>query len=346
MQVWEQGAFHWPTVRNLLQTEYELRVEEDDRLCILSACHHSPLWRAGTALQRAVLQQSRGVVIEKATGRVVCPSFPKFWNAGEKFAAPIEWERAVASEKVDGCLMKLFWYGGEWRLASNRTLAVHRKDGKYACTGRSNHALFVEAAMASGLDYTRLQRGRSYLLERVHPEFAIVIVPPAPKLYHLTTYDVATLREVPCDDVGLTRPTQWTVRSYAQCQQILADLHGEREGLVIRDSTGRRIKLKRTDYVLRHLCAHGSSRPDYSWVARAAGHAATQLPAERLCLAVWLREEVDEFAAYFPEHRSIYQQVASVLERVCDIEDVRARDPADGTFVHEPRLWTAYTSVN
>ena len=63
---------------------------------------------------------------EKASGRLVCLPFFKFWNRGERFAAPVDWRTAVAEEKVDGTLLKLFHYGGSWRLASNRHLDVHR----------------------------------------------------------------------------------------------------------------------------------------------------------------------------------------------------------------------------
>ena len=46
----------------------------------------------------------------------------KFWNHNERHADEIDWSTAIAEEKIDGNLMKLFFYKGSWRLASNRTL--------------------------------------------------------------------------------------------------------------------------------------------------------------------------------------------------------------------------------
>ena len=110
----------------------------------------------------------------------VCVPFRKFFNVGETHAEQLAWEGAVAEEKVDGCLLKLFHWRGAWRLASNRQLDVSRTTGKYACTGRSNRQLFEEAAEASLLDYARLVVGRCYLLERVHPDFKIVVAYDTP----------------------------------------------------------------------------------------------------------------------------------------------------------------------
>mmetsp|Transcript_79957 Transcript_79957/g.158951 ORF Transcript_79957/g.158951 Transcript_79957/m.158951 type:complete len:201 (-) Transcript_79957:308-910(-) len=171
----------------------------------------------------------------------------------------------------------------------------------------------------------------------------------AAKLFHLATRDMQTLLEVDTDDVGLQRPPQWKVSSLTDARKLLELLPGEREGLVIRDATHRRVKIKRAEYVLMHMGANGCSNPDYSWVARAGGHAARLLPIDRLCLAVWLRREADEFLAYYPEHRARYQHIARALEsQAFETEgwlpmDPRAREGA--RFAHEPRLWAAISML-
>jgi len=338
-------------VRSILQSEYELRVEEDEDLCILSIDHNSTLWQRGSAHVKTVLTESRGTVIEKVTGRVVCLPFHKFWNAGEGLAstAHMDWSSAFATEKVDGTFVKLFHYKGQWRLAGNRSLNVHDKQGKYACTGRTNYELFAEAAEGSGLDYSRLNPQHTYLFERVHPDFTIVIVPQAAKLWHLATRDMRTLQEEDEDCISLQSPPLWKVSSLANARTLLELLPGEREGLVIHDGAHRRVKLKRAEYVLMHMEANGCSNPDYSWVARAGGHAARSLPVDRLCLAVWLRREAEELLAYYPEHRARYQQIVRALEsRAFRAEgwmptDARAREGA--RFAHEPRLWAAISML-
>jgi len=344
-EVWEQCSFVWKAVRRSLEGDFNLRVEEDDNLCIVSCSTETDLWRSGTPKQRLALEQSRGTIFEKRTGRCICLPFLKFWNASEKIQQTIDWTTAVASEKIDGCFLKLFFYDGSWRLASNRTLAVHKVGGnKYACTGRSNWALFNEAAQSSGgLDYGRLNPEHVYMLERVHPDFTVVIPAKAPRLYHLGTRDMRTLEELNDVDIGLPRPQQWDcTRTLSMCQKLLDQLPGQREGLVIRDAGFRRMKLKRKDYVLLHLCVNGSS-PDYSWVARAAMNAALAMSVDRLCLNAWLRNEGAEFVAYFPEHRPRYQVVASALASIVASSGwlpagADPRERSGAFFKHEARL--------
>lgn len=339
-EAWHRGNFDWPTVRRILEVDYSLDIDEDEDLCIVSCSHHSNLWSEGTLEQRSALEQSRGAVYEKTSGRCVCLPFGKFWNAGEKHSHVIDWSTAVASEKIDGNLLKLFVYKNKWRLASNRKLDVHSTSSKYACTGRSNAALFEEAA--HGLDYRRLNPSHCYLLERVHPEFTIVIPVQAPKLYHLATRNMKTLCEVE-EDVGLARPQQWRVTSLHACRKLLDTLPGQREGLVVCDAAYRRLKLKRADYVMMHMVANGRSLPDYSWCARGAMWHASQMSVDRLCLNVWLRREESEFCAYFPEHRARYRAISDALSKISDErrwlpEGCDPRDRDGPTFAHEPRL--------
>jgi len=158
-----------------------------------------------------------------------------------------------------------------------------------------------------------------------------------------------TLQEEDEDCISLQSPPLWKVSSLANARTLLELLPGEREGLVIHDGAHRRVKLKRAEYVLMHMEANGCSNPDYSWVARAGGHAARSLPVDRLCLAVWLRREAEELLAYYPEHRARYQQIVRALEsRAFRAEgwmptDARAREGA--RFAHEPRLWAAISML-
>ena len=158
--------------------------------------------------------------------------FFKFWNHSERNADDIDWKTAIAEEKIDGNLMKLFHYKGVWRLASNRTLDVHNTSGKYACTGRSNYELFAEAARNSDLVYDCLDERCCYMFERVHPDFRVVLDYPKAMLYHIGTRNMETLQELDVD-IGVQRPRRWTVRSRAECQAILDSFHSFAEGIVV-----------------------------------------------------------------------------------------------------------------
>lgn len=234
-ELWKQRS--WTEVKSILCRRYELEVQEDEDLCIVSAPHDSSLW-ARSDHYRQVLRESRGSVYEKCSGKLLCLPFFKFWNHSERNADDIDWKTAIAEEKIDGNLMKLFHYKGVWRLASNRTLDVHNTRGKYACTGRSNYELFAEAARNSDLVYDRLDERCCYMFERVHPDFRVVLDYPKAMLYHIGTRNMETLQELDVD-IGVQRPRRWTVRSRAECQAILDSFHSFAEGIVAEMETAR-----------------------------------------------------------------------------------------------------------
>ncbi|CAE7550762.1 N4bp2l1 [Symbiodinium natans] len=327
----------WAGRRRKMEEHYQLEVQEDEMLCIVSANHSHPLW---SGEDHQLLRENRGTVYEKSSGRAVCLPFYKFWNRGERLTEEIDWSDAIAEEKIDGNLMKLFFFEGTWRLASNRTLKVHELNDKYACTGRTNYQLFAEAAANSSLDYARLDPGCCYMFERVHPDFRIVLDYPQAMLYHIGTRDMRTLKEVDVD-IGVPRPKRWEVRSATACQALLDSFHGFCEGLVVRDAKFRRQKWKRREYLLMHSARYllGDEEPCYAWVARSSE--AGRMNVDRLCLNVWLRSESSEFAAYFPEALERYHTVQRLLEGVCDGlgDTLREREPGSGRFLHEATLW-------
>jgi len=49
------------------------------------------------------VQDSRGLILEKGTWKILCLSFRKFFNSAEGHAATIDWDTAHILEKLDGC---------------------------------------------------------------------------------------------------------------------------------------------------------------------------------------------------------------------------------------------------
>ena len=63
-----------------------------------------------------LVREARGIILErKPPYRVVCWPFEKFFNYGEDHAAQINWSTASVQEKIDGSLMKCYFWDGEWR---------------------------------------------------------------------------------------------------------------------------------------------------------------------------------------------------------------------------------------
>lgn len=67
-----------------------------------------------------VSQECRGIILdEKNNWEVVARPFDKFFNLTEEHAAKIDWDSAKVLEKLDGSLVPMWWYGGEWRFSTS-----------------------------------------------------------------------------------------------------------------------------------------------------------------------------------------------------------------------------------
>lgn len=73
----------------------------------------------GSDFSDPVVQEARGIIIDAANADVVCWPFRKFGNWFETYADEIDWRSAVVQEKIDGSIIKLYFWNGEWRWATN-----------------------------------------------------------------------------------------------------------------------------------------------------------------------------------------------------------------------------------
>ncbi|KAL0959006.1 hypothetical protein HGRIS_014319 [Hohenbuehelia grisea] len=107
-----------------------------------------------------LVQAARSLVTERGTGNVVARSFSKFFNYYEKGTykpTGSEW-RVVAEEKVDGSIIGMFWYAGEWRFVSKAQFSGPHVDMAQEILNE------LYPGATAGLD-----REKTYVLEVVHP---------------------------------------------------------------------------------------------------------------------------------------------------------------------------------
>ena len=48
----------------------------------------------------SVVNECRGIILEKNSNAVVCYAFDKFWNHGHKYASEIDWKTSRVTEKL------------------------------------------------------------------------------------------------------------------------------------------------------------------------------------------------------------------------------------------------------
>lgn len=245
----------------------------------------------GCDFSNPLVQEARGIIIDINTLDVVCFPFRKFGNYGESYADKIDWASARVQEKVDGSIMKLYFYNGKWNLATNGTIDAYANVGTYSTKGKTFGKLFDIGAEDAGLDYSRLDPAYTYIFELVSPECPIVIQYPKTTIYHLGTRCNETGIEI-VTDIGIKKPKEYHLNSLEDCIASAKMMNENAgldaligEGYVVVDKNWRRIKVKSPDYLQAHYCNTYTN------------------PTDRRLLSIIRNNDVEEICTYFPAFR-------------------------------------------
>ncbi|KAJ8507758.1 hypothetical protein ONZ45_g9907 [Pleurotus djamor] len=123
-----------------------------------------------------LIRASRALVTDNL-GNVVSRSFTKFYNSFESGAYKPTGDEyaAVVEEKVDGSIMSVFWYEGEWRIISKGAFSSGHVDK----TQELLDEVYPEA--------TRLfDKDKTYVFELVHPNLPQAVTYAEKKLFLLS----------------------------------------------------------------------------------------------------------------------------------------------------------------
>lgn len=157
-----------------------------------------------------IVKTSRGTVIsveDPNNSKIVELAFLKFFNYGEPNAAEIDWNTAVVRDKIDGCLLKLFNYKGEWIWITNngwnitselpQTLVSSFKEPE-----TESFTTFLELkdyALKKILGNKRLEdfldKDYTYMFELISPQNRILCDYPETDLYLLGARNMKTFEE-------------------------------------------------------------------------------------------------------------------------------------------------------
>lgn len=236
------------------------------------------------------VQECRGLILEKGSWKIVSMAFSKFFNAGETHAHPIDWKSAKVLKKLDGSLITLYNYKGEWYTATTGTIDGMAGVNNYEDLTFSKlfwNTVKLNTGMTKEQYVENLVEGYSYMFELCTP-YNIVVCPHGESKVHLLSIrDLSTLEEIPHHELHLWNthiPVVEAIPMSADLEILQAELKDKpfhEEGYVICDEDFNRLKLKNPSYVAAHFLKSST----------ALHHVLTIIKAN----------EVEEYAATFIE---------------------------------------------
>lgn len=275
----------------LLKDTYGIKVSQNDtypNLYVLNYCQiESPK-------THPIIRECRSLVIEKSsndkTYKVVSRSFDRFFNLGEELDVDHDITSMVAHEKVDGSLVTLFHYQGEW-LYRTRSMIMPEESLKIN-GGLLSWKELIEST-TDGLLGT-LVPDLSYIMEIVSPENRIVTRYPTRSIYLLAVRNNKTgeFQKISYpDESGILIPRQYQFDTIQHCIDASKSLPNLEEGYVLydKDTGAPVVKVKSPAYVAAH---------------RLRGE--TILTPKRMIDLLLLNEQ-DEYLSIFPEDKDAFK---------------------------------------
>lgn len=250
-----------------------------------------------------IVKQCRGVIVDRINESIVAYPFDRFFNYGEVEASEIDWSTAKIQDKMDGSLMILYYYGGEWNVATRNSPDASGNVGEYSFTFAE---LFWKIAKDMyGDKFTRmLDRRCTYMFELTSPYNRVVCVYPKPTITLIGVRDMETLKEISVDEFPFLKVVNsFKLQSIDDVLKSAEQLEPmEYEGYVIVDGNFNRLKVKSPKYVLIHHMTDGFGPRRIVELAKMA--------------------EDSEVLAYFPAYKKMYEEIYAGMEKL--VEEIKA----------------------
>lgn len=223
-------------------------------------------------MHNEIVRECRGLILDEADNwKVLSLAFKKFFNFDENMHKDFNFNAFKVMDKLDGSLIQIYNYRGEWQIATSGTPDAF---GDCGSTGITFRDLVLRTIENQDRDlFLQLRKDYCYAFELCAPENQVVVYHKDPKLILIGSRNLDSLEEVniwnEVPEISYALKVGYVegfdieaVRSRVQ------ELNGnEAEGFVIMDDNFNRIKIKNDTYVLM-----SRSRDSFSKSPRACVH--------------------------------------------------------------------------
>jgi RNA ligase len=190
-----------------------------------------------------ITKMCRGLILDQE-GNVIAKGFNKFFNMEEHSPEEIPDDSFEVFEKLDGSLGILFWYKGQWILATKGSFTSDQAVKAYEILNKYN--------------YQPILKGYTTLVEIIYPENRIVCnYKGEESLVVLSMINNSSGKELDytsllhiCDETRMPVVKKYdAIKDYKTLKTLIPN---DREGYVVRFRNGFRMKIKGEEYVRLH----------------------------------------------------------------------------------------------
>jgi T4 RnlA family RNA ligase len=268
----------------------------EDKLVVLNYC------QIESKKTCVIAQECRSLVLEMGTWEIVSRSFNRFFNYGEEPCPKVGIEHMIAYEKVDGSLIGLFNYKGEWMYRTRSVIMPTSSINGWDVTWEDH---IMEALR--GTELAAMNEKNTYIMELTSSENRVVTK-------YACTEPMMTLLAVRYNDSGnyipkdvlsrvadyhgLRLPRTYKFDTISDCLQAAKELRDLQEGYVLYNRQGEPVcKVKNPAYVAAHHLRSEGLNP-------------------KRVLDLIIMNEVGEYLAIFPEDGAVFEPYVEAFEEL------------------------------
>lgn len=251
-----------------------------------------------------IVMECRGLILDTEFN-VVSRAFDRFFNYGEQpdTQAPINWSKATCFEKVDGSLIKIYKWKGDWHVSTRGTAFAESTVNGFPLTFKDLvlKALGVQEHGFQMLCDSWLDAAYTYIFEITAMENRVVKVYDGYTLHYLGARNNKTFEHahVLCEEhafmLGARIINEYSFNSVEECIETAKHLKDLDEGYVMWQDGKPVCKIKSPAYVaVHHIRGEG-------------------LNPKRISQIV-LTGETDEYLKYFPEDAEHFEPYTKAYE--------------------------------
>lgn len=320
-----------PNWREILK-EKKVNVKEKENYVLFS-------YDIGANFSDEIVQMCRGSIFTQLDGfwTCVCAPFYKFGNYGESYVPKIDWKTASVQEKVDGSLIKV-WYWCGWHVSTSGM--IDAKDAPVANGLLSFRDLFNQACDTNEL-FAVLDVSKTYMFELVSPLNLLTVNYPHTELYLLGARDNVTFQEYQPEFLNpailkfAKVPKRYKLASLEECIAATKLMTKDEEGFVVCDEYFNRIKVKSEAFLAAfHAINNGNVTvkdvlsayfgrflDDYTSVLRPAQKVMVEKIVDVVCEKM---DRLDELKSNYTEHmempRADYAKLVNTDKTLSNVE--------------------------
>lgn len=238
-----------------------------------------------------IVREARGIILSRENWDIVCHPFHRFFNFNQPEADALRGNLHIY-EKVDGSLVKLYFYCGEWRCSSNGNIDARN----VSLNGKNFFELVKKALKTYGLTWEFFTKNLNpyftYMYELATQDNPVVIRYTGYHLYYLGERNNFTGQEEYNPDPRIDNVKVYHFTTLYEVVHSSLMMSDNQEGYVVRDDEWHRVKVKNPTYFLAHHLAN-NGRPDF--------------------LNILLNGDVKEFLSYFPQYKKDIEEMEEIF---------------------------------